>query len=169
MSLSSQSPSCLLRSTWMFGWESLKVSQQGQGQEKTSIRSISYCERREILKSSFYHYWILDLTLKGKNHISSKKTSSSNLLLKYVLTKSLTLLNADKHDLRNLVILVGISREGWSITKNLATELIIVVGGFFTFVPAIQVCWVVDVFLIMSYLCIIFFDSTWKSSSITDL
>ncbi|KAK3101013.1 hypothetical protein FSP39_000257 [Pinctada imbricata] len=32
----------------------------------------------------------------------------------------------------------GISKEGWSITKNLATELIIVTGGFFTFVPAIQ-------------------------------
>lgn len=32
----------------------------------------------------------------------------------------------------------GISKEGWSITKNLATELIIIVCGFFTFVPEIQ-------------------------------
>ncbi|XP_069110525.1 sterol regulatory element-binding protein cleavage-activating protein-like [Argopecten irradians] len=32
----------------------------------------------------------------------------------------------------------GISKEGWSITKNLATELIIVICGFFTFVPEIQ-------------------------------
>ncbi|XP_060066336.1 sterol regulatory element-binding protein cleavage-activating protein-like [Ylistrum balloti] len=32
----------------------------------------------------------------------------------------------------------GISKEGWSITKNLATELIIIICGFFTFVPEIQ-------------------------------
>lgn len=32
----------------------------------------------------------------------------------------------------------GISKEGWYITKNLATELMIVVGGFVTFVPQIQ-------------------------------
>ena len=36
-------------------------------------------------------------------------------------------------------ILSGLSKEGWSITKNLCTELTIVVFGFFTFVPAIQV------------------------------
>lgn len=62
--------------------------------------SIRYGERREILKSNFYHCWILvDLTLKGENLTSSIKSTSSNLLLKFVLTKSLTLLNADKHDL----------------------------------------------------------------------
>ncbi|XP_072029626.1 sterol regulatory element-binding protein cleavage-activating protein-like [Amphiura filiformis] len=32
----------------------------------------------------------------------------------------------------------GLSKEGWSITKNLCTELLIVIFGFFTFVPAIQ-------------------------------
>lgn len=32
----------------------------------------------------------------------------------------------------------GLSREGWSITKNLVTELAIVFVGFFTFAPAIQ-------------------------------
>ncbi|OWF39399.1 sterol regulatory element-binding protein cleavage-activating protein-like [Mizuhopecten yessoensis] len=32
----------------------------------------------------------------------------------------------------------GISKEGWSITKNLATELMIIICGFFTFVPEIQ-------------------------------
>ncbi|BFZ00983.1 hypothetical protein BsWGS_04023 [Bradybaena similaris] len=32
----------------------------------------------------------------------------------------------------------GLSREGWSITKNLLSELAIVFIGFFTFVPAIQ-------------------------------
>ncbi|KAL3831431.1 hypothetical protein ACJMK2_023182 [Sinanodonta woodiana] len=32
----------------------------------------------------------------------------------------------------------GLSKEGWSITKNLGTELIIIIFGFFTFVPEIQ-------------------------------
>ncbi|XP_052826909.1 sterol regulatory element-binding protein cleavage-activating protein [Octopus bimaculoides] len=32
----------------------------------------------------------------------------------------------------------GLSKEGWSITKNLTTELLIILVGFFTFVPAIQ-------------------------------
>ncbi|XP_048754317.2 sterol regulatory element-binding protein cleavage-activating protein-like [Ostrea edulis] len=53
-----------------------------------------------------------------------------------VITKSVVSTPLDQ-DVR-FRIAQGISREGWSITKNLATELIIVVGGFFTFVPAIQ-------------------------------
>lgn len=53
-----------------------------------------------------------------------------------VITKSVVATPVDL-DVR-LRIAQGISLEGWSITKNLATELIIVVGGFFTFVPAIQ-------------------------------
>ncbi|XP_071102680.1 sterol regulatory element-binding protein cleavage-activating protein-like [Haliotis cracherodii] len=32
----------------------------------------------------------------------------------------------------------GLSKEGWFITKNLLTELFIILVGFFTFVPAIQ-------------------------------
>lgn len=32
----------------------------------------------------------------------------------------------------------GLQKEGWSITKNLTTELLIILVGFFTFVPAIQ-------------------------------
>ncbi|XP_074658756.1 sterol regulatory element-binding protein cleavage-activating protein-like [Tubulanus polymorphus] len=32
----------------------------------------------------------------------------------------------------------GLSREGWSITKNILIELLILLFGFFTFVPAIQ-------------------------------
>ncbi|XP_070211949.1 sterol regulatory element-binding protein cleavage-activating protein-like isoform X2 [Littorina saxatilis] len=32
----------------------------------------------------------------------------------------------------------GLSKEGWYITKNLCTELLIIFFGFFTFVPAIQ-------------------------------
>lgn len=32
----------------------------------------------------------------------------------------------------------GLKKEGWSITKNLTTELLIILVGFFTFVPAIQ-------------------------------
>lgn len=58
-------------------------------------------------------------------------------MLKYVLIKSLILLNVDKYDFRKFVIFVGISREGWFIIKNLVIELIIVVGGFFIFVLAI--------------------------------
>lgn len=33
----------------------------------------------------------------------------------------------------------GLSREGWSITKNLMTETTLLTFGFFTFVPIIQV------------------------------
>ena len=33
----------------------------------------------------------------------------------------------------------GLSREGWSITKNLMTETTLLTFGFFTFVPVIQV------------------------------
>ncbi len=33
----------------------------------------------------------------------------------------------------------GLSREGWSITKNLMTEITLLTFGFFTFVPIIQV------------------------------
>lgn len=36
-------------------------------------------------------------------------------------------------------IVAGLSKEGWSITKNLVAELLIILVGFFTFVPAIQV------------------------------
>ena len=39
----------------------------------------------------------------------------------------------------HLFLLIGLSKEGWHIFKNLAAELLILLFGFFTFVPAIQV------------------------------
>ena len=33
----------------------------------------------------------------------------------------------------------GLSREGWYIVKNLLTEMTVLLAGFFTFVPAVQV------------------------------
>lgn len=38
------------------------------------------------------------------------------------------------------IITSGLSKEGWSITKNLLTELLLLTFAFLTFVPAIQVC-----------------------------
>ena len=34
---------------------------------------------------------------------------------------------------------LGLSKEGWSISKNMWTEILIVVIGLFTFVSAVQV------------------------------
>jgi hypothetical protein len=46
------------------------------------------------------------------------------------------------------VILTGLQKEGWYIFKHLMTELLIVVIGFLTFVPAIQVnkVWRISIF-----------------------
>ena len=33
----------------------------------------------------------------------------------------------------------GLSREGWYIVKNILTEMTVLLAGFFTFVPAVQV------------------------------
>ncbi|KAL5006353.1 hypothetical protein ScPMuIL_015159 [Solemya velum] len=53
-----------------------------------------------------------------------------------VLTKSVV--STPVHLEVKVRIAQGLSKEGWSITKNLLTELLIVLVGFFTFVPAIQ-------------------------------
>ena len=34
---------------------------------------------------------------------------------------------------------VGLSKEGWYIFKNLCTEIAVLLSGYFTFVPAVQV------------------------------
>lgn len=39
----------------------------------------------------------------------------------------------------SLVCCAGLSNESWSIMKNMATELCIILIGYFTLVPAIQV------------------------------
>ena len=54
-----------------------------------------------------------------------------------VVTKSVVSTSVEQ-DVRYRVAM-GLSQEGWYITKNLLTELMIVLVGFFTFVPAIQV------------------------------
>ncbi|XP_071803083.1 sterol regulatory element-binding protein cleavage-activating protein-like isoform X2 [Asterias amurensis] len=53
-----------------------------------------------------------------------------------VFTKSVV--STPVHLAVNIRIAQGLSKEGWSITKNLCAELLVVFIGFFTFVPAIQ-------------------------------
>ncbi|XP_038076321.1 sterol regulatory element-binding protein cleavage-activating protein-like isoform X2 [Patiria miniata] len=53
-----------------------------------------------------------------------------------VFTKSVV--STPVHLAVNIRIAQGLSKEGWSITKNLCAELVVVFIGFFTFVPAIQ-------------------------------
>ena len=43
-----------------------------------------------------------------------------------------------------ILLFSGLSKEGWFITKNLVTELAILLVGFFTFVPAIQVIYILN-------------------------
>ncbi|KAG1682612.1 Sterol regulatory element-binding protein cleavage-activating protein [Nymphon striatum] len=61
----------------------------------------------------------------------------------------------------------GLSKEGWSMTKNLITELCILVIGICTFVPAIQeFCIFAGVGIITDFLLQIFFFSTLLSIDI---
>lgn len=53
-----------------------------------------------------------------------------------VLTKSVT--STPTHLDVKIRVAQGLSKEGWSITKNLLTEVTILTIGLFTFVPAIQ-------------------------------
>lgn len=46
----------------------------------------------------------------------------------------------------------GLSNESWSIMKNMATELCIILIGYFTLVPAIQVTQTIDLVLTEIYL-----------------
>lgn len=54
-----------------------------------------------------------------------------------VLTKSVV--STPAHLDIKVRVAQGLSREGWSITKNLMTEITLLTFGFFTFVPIIQV------------------------------
>lgn len=54
-----------------------------------------------------------------------------------VLTKSVV--STPPHLDSKIRVAQGLSREGWSITKNLLTELTILTVGLFTLVPSIQV------------------------------
>lgn len=53
-----------------------------------------------------------------------------------VLTKSVA--STPSHLDVKIRVAQGLSKEGWSITKNLLIELTILTVGLFTFVPAIQ-------------------------------
>lgn len=76
-----------------------------------------------------------------------------------VLTKSVVSTSVEL-DVK-LRIAQGLSKEGWSITKNLFAELFILVVGFFTFVPAIQeFCLFAFVGLISDFFLQLFFFAT---------
>ncbi|GLH11360.1 F-box/WD repeat-containing protein 7 [Gryllus bimaculatus] len=76
-----------------------------------------------------------------------------------VLTKSVV--STPTHLDVKIRIAQGLSREGWSITKNLLTEVTILTVGLFTFVPAIQkFCIFAVVGLISDFFLQMFFFST---------
>ncbi|CAG9781801.1 unnamed protein product [Diatraea saccharalis] len=64
-----------------------------------------------------------------------------------VLTKSVT--STDSRLDVKIRLAQGLSKEGWSITKNLLTEITIFTVGFFTFMPFVQE---VSIFMIVSLL-----------------
>lgn len=76
-----------------------------------------------------------------------------------VLTKSVV--STPSHLDVKIRVAQGLSREGWSITKNLLTEVTILTVGFFTFVPAIQeFCIFAVVGLLSDFFLQMFFYST---------
>lgn len=76
-----------------------------------------------------------------------------------VLTKSVV--STPTHLDVKIRVAQGLSREGWSITKNLLTEVTILTIGFFTFVPEIQkFCIFAVVGLISDFFLQMFFFST---------
>ncbi|KAJ4442079.1 hypothetical protein ANN_11945 [Periplaneta americana] len=76
-----------------------------------------------------------------------------------VLTKSVV--STPTHLDVKIRVAQGLSREGWSITKNLLIEVTILTVGLFTFVPAIQeFCIFAVVGLLSDYFLQMFFFST---------
>lgn len=76
-----------------------------------------------------------------------------------VLTKSVV--STPTHLDVKIRVAKGLSREGWSITKNLLIEVTILTVGFFTFVPAIQeFCIFAVVGLLSDYFLQMLFFST---------
>ena len=59
--------------------------------------------------------------------------------LENVLVVTKSVVSTPVHLDVKLRVAQGLSKEGWYIFKNLMAELAILVVGFFTFVPAIQV------------------------------
>ncbi|XP_067004981.2 sterol regulatory element-binding protein cleavage-activating protein isoform X2 [Anabrus simplex] len=77
----------------------------------------------------------LILTLNGKE-VFPYLVAIVGLENVLVLTKSVV--STPTHLDVKIRVAQGLSREGWSITKNLLTEVTILTVGLFTFVPAIQ-------------------------------
>uniref|UniRef100_A0A2M4A5S6 Sterol regulatory element-binding protein cleavage-activating protein n=1 Tax=Anopheles triannulatus TaxID=58253 RepID=A0A2M4A5S6_9DIPT len=76
-----------------------------------------------------------------------------------VITKSV--LTTDNNLDVKIRVAQGLSREGWSITKNLLTEITILTGGLATFVPVIQeFCIFAMVGLVSDFLLQMLFFST---------
>lgn len=58
------------------------------------------------------------------------------------------------HSLGPLVPRAGLSNESWSIMKNVATELGIILIGYFTLVPAIQVRLCPQLYVLAAIWCV---------------
>ncbi|XP_054168861.1 sterol regulatory element-binding protein cleavage-activating protein-like [Oppia nitens] len=85
-----------------------------------------------------------------------------------VLTKSVV--SAPAHLDIKVRMAQGLSREGWSITKNLMTEITLLTFGFFTFVPIIQkLCLFATVGLLTDFFIQITFFATVLSIDIQRL
>ncbi|CAG2121034.1 unnamed protein product, partial [Medioppia subpectinata] len=85
-----------------------------------------------------------------------------------VLTKSVV--STPAHLDIKVRVAQGMSREGWSITKNLMTEITLLTFGFFTFVPMIQkLCLFATVGLLTDFFIQITFFATVLSIDIQRL
>lgn len=70
--------------------------------------------------------------LEVKLRIAQGKFGECSLVMAYILCISLFFPDCCS-------VFSGLSNESWSIMKNMATELCIILIGYFTLVPAIQV------------------------------
>ncbi|XP_053624059.1 sterol regulatory element-binding protein cleavage-activating protein [Plodia interpunctella] len=88
-----------------------------------------------LMSTGICFYFGITLSLQGKEIVPYLViiVGLENVL---VLTKSVT--STDSRLDVKIRLAQGLSKEGWSITKNLLTEITIFTLGFFTFVPFIQ-------------------------------
>ena len=98
-----------------------------QPHSKRDSYSSIYCDyNRFVLSKQF--------DIKTSTYLNIVTQGLENML---VLTKSVV--STPAHLDIKVRVAQGLSREGWSITKNLMTEITLLTIGFFTFVPIIQV------------------------------
>lgn len=114
--------------------------------------AISICAVLTVMMSLFMSVglclWLgLNPTLNGSPLVSPRSSCMPSEILPYlvvviglenvlVLTKSVV--STPGHVGAKVRLAQGLGKEGWSITKNLLTELVLLTFAFFTFVPAIQ-------------------------------